>query len=85
MKRTDVTYGQLDQALRSFGFASRPSTYNPPGVVYEHRETGAIIMLPKFPDRDKVHVHHLMAVRMELENFGFAVPAILTTVAQKAG
>ena len=46
MKRTDVTYGQLDKVLRSLGFSHRPAKNDPPGHVYAHHESGAVIVLP---------------------------------------
>ena len=37
MKRTEVTYGQLDRALRSLGFSSRLVKGEPPARIYEHK------------------------------------------------
>jgi hypothetical protein len=86
MKRTKVTYGQLDRVLRSFGFSCR--LYNatpPPTNVYEHKETGAIIYLPPFPEKDKVMEHHMIQVRFMLDQFGIADPEALEAKLQKAG
>ena len=58
MKRTEVTYGQLDKVLRGLGFSCRPAKHDPPGRVYEHKERAAIIMLPELPESDKVFEHH---------------------------
>jgi hypothetical protein len=85
MRRTDVTYGQLDKVLRSLGFSCRPGKKNPPGRIYEHPETGATVMLPALPDTDKVFEHHLVAVRGELDNFGIADPTSFADKLQKAG
>ncbi len=85
MKRTEVTYGQLDKVLRSMGFTRRPANRKPPGSVYEHRESGALVMLPAFPDDDKVFEHHLVAVRTELDNFGLAEPSVFAAKLQRAG
>ena len=74
MKRTDVTYGQLEKVLRALGFTCHPGHRNPPGRIYEHQETGAIVMLPAFAETDRVYEHHLLAARMELDNFGIADP-----------
>ncbi len=74
MKRSDVTYGQLDKVLRSFGFTCHPGENDPPGRIYEHEAAGARISLPAFPFSDKVYNHHLLAARMELEDFGIADP-----------
>lgn len=85
MTRTDVTYGQVDKVLRSLGFSCRPATHDPPGHIYEHEETGAVIMLPMFVETDKVFEHHLVAVRTELDNFGLADPSVFAAKLQKAG
>ena len=85
MKTTDFTYRQLDQVLRSLGFACRPARHEPPGRVYEHEATGAVIMLPAVSESDKVLEHHLAAVRVELDNFGLADATALAAELQKAG
>ncbi len=85
MKRTEVTYGQLDRVLRSLGFSCRPARQDPPGRIYEHKETGAMIMLPLFPESDKVYEHHLEAARLEVENFGLADATVFAAKLQKAG
>ncbi len=85
MKRTKVTYGQLDKVLRSLGFACRPTTDDPPGRTYEHKKSGAVIMLPEFPANDRVYEHHLIIARAELEHFGLAEPSVFAAKLQKAG
>jgi hypothetical protein len=85
VRRTDVTYGQLDRALRSLGFTCRPGTNDPPGRIYEHKKTGALIPLPAFPESDKVYEHHLVAARLELVDFGIADAATFDAKLQKAG
>jgi hypothetical protein len=85
MRRTAVTYGQLDKALRSLGFTCRPGNNDPPGRIYEHKKAGAIIMLPALPETDKVFEHHLVAARLELDNFGIADPTTFDAKLQKAG
>lgn len=85
MKRTEVTYGQLDKVLRSLGFTCLPMDEDPPGRFYHHKETGAVIMLPEFPDDDLVYEHHLVAARGELDNFGIADPSVFAARLQKAG
>ena len=85
MRRTDVTYGQLDRVLRSLGFTCRPAQHDPPGRIYEHPQAGAIIMLPAFRDDDKVYEHHLVAARLELENFGLADATVFAAKLQMAG
>jgi hypothetical protein len=85
MKRTEVTYGQLDRVLRSLGYVCRPSKNDPPGRVYEHKKTGSMILLPAFDDGEQVYEHHLVTVRVELENFGIADPTTFAAKLQKAG
>jgi hypothetical protein len=85
MRRANVTYGKLDRVLRSLGFSCRPAQQDPPGRVYEHTESGAMILLPAFPESDKVYEHHLLAVRLELENFGLADATVFSAKLQKAG
>jgi hypothetical protein len=85
MKRTDVTYGRLDKVLRALGFACRLVTEAPPTRVYEHKESGAWIMLPVLPEADRVRDYHLASVRATLEGFGIADAKVLDAKLQKAG
>jgi hypothetical protein len=85
MRRTNVTYGQLDKVLRSFGFSCRPGANDPPGRIYEHKSAGAIIMLPALPEDDKVYEHHRAAARSELDTFGIADPTTFDAKLRKAG
>jgi hypothetical protein len=85
MQRSDVTYGQLDKVLRSLGFSCQPSEKNPPGRIYQHPKTGAIVKLPTFPDGEKVFAYHMVTVQGELENFGIADPTTFAAKLQKAG
>jgi hypothetical protein len=86
MKRSKVTYGQLDRVLRSLGFSCRVVTDDPPPTrVYQHKETGAMIMLPALDDSEKAYEYHLAAVRGELENFGIADPTAFDAKLQRAG
>jgi hypothetical protein len=84
VKRTEHTYGQLDQALRSLGFSCRPSAQPPPGRVYEHKEAGALIILPAFPKRSRVFAYHFIAVQIQLDNFGVATPEVFAAKLQQA-
>ena len=85
MNRTDVTYGQLDRVLRSLGFSYRLLAKDPPSRVYEHKEAGALIILPAFPESDKVLNYHLAAVRTTLDLNGIAEPTVFAAELQKAG
>ncbi len=85
MRRTEVTYGQLDRALRSLGFSCRVLKGEPPARVYEHKETGASFMVPPFPETDFVLDYHLVGARTTLANFGIAEPKAFDAQLQKAG
>jgi hypothetical protein len=86
MTSTKVTYGQLDKVLRSLGFSCRLYTVDPPPtLVYEHKGSGALIMLPPFPSEDNVLDYHLVAVRATLDNFGIADPTVFAAKLQRAG
>ena len=84
MKRTDVTYGQLDKVLRSLGFSCRVSEKAPPTRVYEH-ESGALFTTPPFPMTDHVLDDHLVAARTILDLFGIADPKVFDAKLRKAG
>jgi len=85
MKRTDVTYGQLDRVLRSLGFSCRLATLETLARVYEDKESGARIILPPFPETDRVLEYHLSMVRTTLDGFGIADPTAFADKLQKAG
>jgi hypothetical protein len=84
MTRTDVTYGQLDRVLRSLGFSCRQVTEEPEARVYEHKQSGAWIMLPRFPEEDRVLDYHLAYVRTTLDGFAIADPKVFDAKLHKA-
>jgi hypothetical protein len=84
MKRTEVTYGQLDKALRLLGFSCRLVTEDPPARVYEHKPSGASIILPAFPEGDEVLDYHLVAARTTLDLHGIADPTQFAAKLKKA-
>lgn len=85
MKRAEVTYGQLDKVLRSLGFTCRVVMQDGEARRYEHAQSGALILLPAYPEVDKVLEIHLLMVRATLENFGIADPTTFDKKLQKAG
>jgi len=85
MKRTDVTYGQLNKVLRSLGFTCRVVELDGEARVYEDKESGALIILPPFPESDRVLEYHLIMVRTTLDGFGIADPKVFAAKLQKAG
>jgi hypothetical protein len=84
MKRTDVTYGQLDKALRALGFSCRLLKNDPPARLYEHKESGALVMIPPFPETDFVLDHHLVEARTAADRFGLADPEAFDAQLRKA-
>jgi hypothetical protein len=84
MNRTEVTYSQLDKALRSLGFSCRLGQQDPPTRVYEHA-SGALIFVPNFPAEDRVLEHHLVTARVMLDEYGIADPTVFDAKLQKAG
>ena len=77
ISRTNITYGQLEKTLRSLGFSRRVFERNGnKGIRYEHKETGALILLPHFPDDDRVLDYHLAEVRTTVDGFGVADPSV---------
>ncbi len=85
MPRADVTYGQIDEVLRGLGFSRTDFEKDGKGVRYDHKEAGAIIVLPRFPAKDRVYLHHLSLVRTTRDNFGVADPSVFDAKLQKAG
>jgi hypothetical protein len=85
MKRTEVTYGQLDKVLRSLGFTCRLVKGEPPALLYEHKESGAEIVMPPFPETDLVLDYHLVGARTTVDLFGIADPKVFDADLPKAG
>jgi hypothetical protein len=85
MKRTDFTYGQLDRVLRALDFSCRLLQEEPPARHYEHKESGASVMIPPFPETDLVLDYHLVAVRTTLDLFGIAAPSVFDAQLRQAG
>lgn len=86
MKRSEATYGQLDEVLRSFGLTCRLYEADPPpALVYEHKVLGTILTVPPYPKSDKVLEHHLVSARVLLDNFGIADPGAFDAAMRKAG
>jgi hypothetical protein len=84
MKRTDVTYGQLDAVLRSLGFRCWFSKKEPPARVYEH-ESGALVTTLPYPMEDFAYDWHLLTARTTVDLFGIADPKVFDAKIQKAG
>ncbi len=85
MRRAEVNYGQLDRALRSLGFTCEVVMKDGEARRYRHARSGALILLPAYPEEDKVLDYHLVMVRMTLENFGVADATTFDSKLQKAG
>ena len=85
MKRTEVTYGQLDRVLRSLGFTCQEEQGDRPALRYEHKGSGALISLPPLPKTELVRDYHLVGARTTLDLFGIAEPTVFDAKLQKAG
>jgi hypothetical protein len=85
MRRTNVTYGQLDKVLRSLGFSCRLVEKNPPARRYEHKESGAMMSVPPYPETDFVLEHHLVGARTIADLFGIVDPDTFDAKLRKAG
>ncbi len=84
MKRTNVTYSQLDKVLRSLGFSCWLSKKEPPARVYEH-ESGALVTTPPLPLDDFVLESHLVGARTTVDLLGIADPKVFDAKLQTAG
>jgi hypothetical protein len=71
--------------LRSLGFSCRLLKKEPPARVYEHKESGALIVMPHFPETDFVLDYHLLGARTTVDLFGIADPKVFDSKLQKAG
>jgi hypothetical protein len=66
----EITYRQLHEILRSLGFEIYET--EPGTSLYDHPETGALLVYPTMPDDKPVYPHHLLGVRATLDAFGIA-------------
>jgi len=85
VNRTNVTYGQLDKVLRSLGFSCRVLQGDPATRLYDHKDSGASILLPSLPENEPVLEFHLVTARVTLDEFGIADPTTFAAKLQKAG
>lgn len=81
---TAVTYGQSDKVLRGLGFSFHTATLQTEALVYEHQQTGAVIILPAVSKRKRALPHHLAAVQGTLAEYGLADPLDLAVELEKA-
>ncbi len=75
---------ELDKVLRGLGFSCRTATLQTEALVYEHQETGAVVILPAASKRKRALPHHLAAVQGTLTEYGIADPLGLAGELQKA-
>jgi hypothetical protein len=73
----NVTYGRLDEVLRSLGFTLR--AIEEENKVYLHERTGALVIFPEHSLEEEVLPHHLMHVRSTLDAYGIADPLDFAT------
>jgi hypothetical protein len=80
-----ATYGRLDEVLRSLGFSARTNERaTPKARVYQHDQSGALIVLPVLPEGEVVLPHHLITVQATLDDSGLATPAEFADRLQQA-
>jgi hypothetical protein len=65
---SSVTYGQLENALRSLGFTLCGVVEK--NKVFLHEPTGAIIVYPEFPPDQEVYPSHELRARAVLDAYG---------------
>lgn len=85
MARSEVTYGQLDKALRSLGFNCRMVKLRGEARLYDHPETGARFIFPAVPETDGVLDYHLLGVRTSLDLYGIADASSFDAKLKRAG
>jgi hypothetical protein len=81
---SEVTHAQVDKVLRSLGFSCRRTTLRTEALVYEHPQTGALVILPASTDRHKVLPHDLAAVQATLKAYGIVDPLDFAVELQNA-
>jgi hypothetical protein len=82
MPEVPVTYGRLDEALRSLGFTVRGLEAR--ARIYKHEATGATVILPDTPLEEAVLPYHLVVVRTVLKEYDIVDPTDFTSALQKA-
>ena len=82
MRESDVSYGQLDELLRSLGFTVHVEAgkYR----LYTHAATGALMSLPERKWTEMVSTTHLSGTRTVLSNFGIADELEFSSKLQKS-
>lgn len=70
MRKSNVTYGQLDGVLKSLGFSVKVEKGK--RRLYRHEETGAVMSLPDRRPAELVGATHFAATRHVLSDFGIA-------------
>jgi hypothetical protein len=80
----DVTYGKLDRVLRTLGFSRRTANLQTEAFIYEHQDTGAVIILPVAADGRRALPQHVAAVQATLTEYDIADPLALAGELQNA-
>ena len=70
MRKTNVTYRQLDGVLKSLGFSVRVEKGE--CQLYAHEATGAIMSLPDLRPGEPANVTYVAAVRKVLADYEIA-------------
>jgi hypothetical protein len=81
----EMSYGKLDKVLRSLGFPVKIlQDKERTARMYDHKQSGAGVTLPQFPDNQRVQPIHLAAVRAILNGFGIPEPLELASHVPRA-
>lgn len=75
-----VTYGRLEEVLRSLGFTLRGILDK--NKVFAH-PSGSLVIYPEFSLTEEVYPIHLLRARMAVENFGIADAADFAAMLQQ--
>jgi hypothetical protein len=78
----EVTYGRLEEGLRSLGFSL--SGVHKKNKIFRHEPTGALVIFPEFPAENAVLPRHLLAVKSILRAYDIADPDGFSLELQKA-
>jgi hypothetical protein len=73
MKTKPITYGQLADFLTELGF--KPRVYDEHRVVYYHKPSDSLFVLPNCPPKTPAEEKHVGHVRFQLDWRGLLEPA----------
>jgi hypothetical protein len=78
---SEITYGQLKNALSSLGFRERKDAK---GVALEHKSSDTLFLFRPYSDDDHLQVAEVSFVRMQLDERGLLQPEAFEELLAKA-